>query len=125
MMNLVYKDISLTEEAAGCLLCHHAPCSKACPYGLDPDRIIRSVRMRNERGAANSMPDILPCVSCDAKPCLSACVKAKISRPVKIDEMMMLLSDCEKTKMEDVDLSIDFCGVQCENPFFLIVGCGQ
>lgn len=118
-MNAKYKDISLTEEAAGCLLCHNAPCAKACPYGLEPDRIIRSVRMQNEMGAANSIPDRLPCLSCEAKPCLSACLKAKINRPVNIDEMMEALFACEKTKAEDVDLSIDFCGVHCENPFFL------
>jgi dihydropyrimidine dehydrogenase (NAD+) subunit PreA len=46
-------------------------------------------------------------------------VKAKISRPVKIDDMMVMLSDYKKADPADVDLSIDFCGVHCENPFFL------
>jgi len=119
LMNLTYRDISLTEEAAGCLLCHHAPCTKACPYGMEPDRIITSVRFQNETGAANRIPDSLPCLSCDAKPCLSACVKAKISRPVKIDDLMVMLSDCKKAESQDVDLSIDFCGIHCVNPFFL------
>ena len=40
------------EEAARCLLCHDAPCSKGCPAGTDPGRFIRSIRFRNAKGAA-------------------------------------------------------------------------
>ena len=35
------------EEAARCLLCYDAPCSKACPAGTDPAKFIRSLRFRN------------------------------------------------------------------------------
>ena len=31
------------EEAARCLLCHDAPCSKGCPAGTDPAKFIRSI----------------------------------------------------------------------------------
>ena len=119
LMDLRYKDISLLEEAAGCLLCNDAPCTKACPHGLKPDIIIRSLRFENNAGAAGWLPETLPCRSCETKACVSACLKGKMNRPVAIDQVMEMLSSCETVTMRDVDLSIDFCGVRCENPFFL------
>ncbi len=130
MSNLVYKDLTLIEEAGGCLLCNEAPCRKACPYGLEVDAIIRSVRFENPLGARRKLPDELPCKSCETKDCMAVCLKGKINRPVFIDEMMESLdaikegslqeeSVLNKITPEEVDLSINFCGVQCENPFFL------
>lgn len=117
--NLKYKDISLREEAGSCLLCHEAPCTKACPYGLPVDRIIRAYRFDNTAGAVNRLPDILPCMACEEKPCLSACVKSRINRAVPIDTMMEGMFTLERVAAADADLSINFCGVHCENPFFL------
>ena len=31
-----YRDISLMEDLERCLLCHQAPCTAACPEGLEP-----------------------------------------------------------------------------------------
>jgi len=39
------------EEASRCLLCHDAPCSKACPAESDPAKFIRSLRFRNSNFA--------------------------------------------------------------------------
>ena len=117
--NLIYWDISLTEEAGSCLLCNNAPCAEVCPCGLKTDAVIRSLRFENKAGAANKLPDDLPCISCRAKACTAACLKRKINRPVPVDEMMVKLASCEKVKAKNVNISIDFCGVSCENPFFL------
>ena len=38
----------IKEEAARCLLCNDAPCSKACKHG-DPARAIRAIRFDNEQ----------------------------------------------------------------------------
>ena len=38
-------------EAARCLLCEDAPCTAACPAGVDGMRFIRAIRFRNERRA--------------------------------------------------------------------------
>ncbi len=119
MIHLKYKDISIIEEAGRCLLCHDAPCTKACPHGIEPDKAIRAIRFENQLGASNLLPDTLPCKSCTSKECMGACVKAKINAPIAIDEMMDVISDYKKIEKADVDLSIDFCGVHCENPFFL------
>jgi dihydropyrimidine dehydrogenase (NAD+) subunit PreA len=119
MSSLIYKDISINEDIAGCLLCHEAPCYKACPYLLEVDSIIRSLRFENKAGAVNKLPDPLPCETCDTKPCKVACLKSKINNPVPINVIMKTISTESKTKEEEVDLSIDFCGIPCENPFFL------
>lgn len=117
--DLAYRNITLTEDASACLLCNRAPCSRACPYGLAPDEVIRSVRFENDYGAANKLPENVPCASCKTKDCLAACVKGRLGRPVPVDEVMMKASTFGRTAAEPVDLSIDFCGVRCENPFFL------
>lgn len=119
MSSLLYKEISIKEDVAGCLLCHEAPCSKACPYLLEVDSILSSLRFENRAGAVNKLPNPLPCETCDAKPCKVACLKGKINEPVPIDRIMKLISTEPKTKEAEVDLSIDFCGIPCENPFFL------
>jgi len=119
MCNLSYKEISLPAEAGCCLLCNKAPCRKACPYGIETDAIIRSLRFENKEGAVNRLPDNLPCKSCETKECMEVCLKGKINSPVPIDDILIKLSSYKKVQMEDVDISIDFCGVHCENPFFL------
>jgi len=119
MSSLLYKDISIREDVAGCLLCHDAPCSKACPYLLKADIIIRSLRFENKKGAVNELPSPLPCKNCATKPCKQVCLKGKINVPVPIDKIMKTIATEPKTKKEEVDISIDFCGIPCENPFFL------
>jgi dihydropyrimidine dehydrogenase (NAD+) subunit PreA len=119
LSELTYRDISLPEETGACLLCNNAPCAKACPYGLEADKVIRSLRFENVSGAAGRLPEELPCTICASRACMKACLKGKINRPVPIDEIMIKASTYEKGGAEDIDLSIDFCGIRCENPFFL------
>ena len=123
MSNIAYSDISLLEEVAGCLLCNKAPCTKACPHGIEVDSIIRSLRFENKKGAANKLPEILPCKYCETKDCMSACLKGRINRSVPIDDIMgnakEIVVTADKVNLDEVNLSIKFCGVHCENPFFL------
>ena len=37
-------------QVSRCLLCHDAPCTRACP-GTDPARILRALRFENDLGA--------------------------------------------------------------------------
>lgn len=123
MSSLFYKDISINEYVSGCLLCNEAPCSKACPHLLEADSIIRSLRFENKAGAVNKLPHPLPCETCETKPCKEACLKGKINEPVPIDKIMKAISTEPKTKEEEVDLSIDFCGVPCEKSIFSFFIC--
>lgn len=119
MSSLLYKEILTKEDAAGCLLCHDAPCSNACPKGIEVAAIIRSLRFENKAGAVNKLPQPLPCEACDGKLCKEACLKSKINESVAIDEIMKAISLESKVELKNVDLSIEFCGIKCENPFFL------
>jgi dihydropyrimidine dehydrogenase (NAD+) subunit PreA len=119
MGEALYRDVSIVEEVSGCLLCNNAPCTKACPYGLEVDTIIRSIRFENSLGAAARIPDPVPCADCRTKDCMRACLKKRINRPVSIDEIILNAASYEKVVLGDVDLSIEFCGIKCENPFFL------
>ncbi len=112
----MYEKYILQSEADRCLLCMNAPCTSACTNGLDPAKLLRSVRFKNP--AAESI-DANICKSC-AGACENACVlpesKIRIKRAAECAEK------AKKTD-ENVNLSVEFCGVKCENPFFLSSSC--
>lgn len=114
-----YSDIIKATECGNCLLCHNSPCTKACPYGVPAAEVITSLRFENEIGAANKLPDTLPCATCKESPCMSACLRGKIDRPVAIKTLMEITSSQEKGNAKSVHLTTRFCGITCENPFFL------
>ncbi len=118
-MSSKYGALVMAEEAAGCMLCSPAPCAEACPNGVQADRIIRALRFENPWGAATRVTDPAPCASCAEKPCISACLKGRINRPVAVDKLVEIAATLPKPDGLPVDLSIDFCGIRCENPFFL------
>ena len=101
----------IKEEAARCLLCADAPCSRACRGG-DPARAVRAVRFGNEAIAAQWIKD---CSPEDLEAAEKACIH--YDRPVRIREIARALPAFEQRPLQD--LSIDFCGIRCENPFFL------
>ncbi len=115
------NEFSAKNESDGCLLCYNAFCTKRCPHGLDPARVIRSFRFENIRGAAESVGDSELCKVCEEKSCIEECLKGKIDRPVRISQLMEYVGSLKKreSKLDKVDLEITFCGVTCENPFFL------
>jgi dihydropyrimidine dehydrogenase (NAD+) subunit PreA len=103
------------EEAARCLLCNDAPCTKACGKG-DVARAIRAIRFDNEK---NAWRWVAGCTDDDLLRAEQACIH--YDRPIRIRE---LLTDCTSAKEQTVDatqqsLGITFCGIDCENPFFL------
>lgn len=108
-------------ESTRCLLCHDAPCTKACVKGLDPARGIRSLKLENEHCTGLFM-NSEACSQCDA-PCEKACIQPDF--PVRIRETALTIQP--KQKEELPSLAIDYCGIHCENPFFLassVVGSG-
>lgn len=90
------------EEAARCLLCIDAPCSKACPAETDPARFIRAIRFRNFKGAAEIIRESNVCggacaLVCPAgKLCEGACVRAEIDRPIDIRKLQRFAVEQEQ-----------------------------
>ena len=103
--------MNIQEESARCLLCNDAPCSKACGSG-DPARAIRAVRFDNQAVARAWVKDC-------PEEALEAAGKACIhyDRPIRIREIVAQLPEAPERPLPS--LEIDFCGLRCENPFFL------
>ncbi|WP_333678116.1 NAD-dependent dihydropyrimidine dehydrogenase subunit PreA [Muricomes intestini] len=114
---MAYEIVKEKLETGKCLLCHDAPCTKACPAEVPAARIIRALRFKNTKGAACLMPKRHPCVTCDNPVCMEACNRKKMGDPVEIQEVLGNVNP--EPNIEQADLSINFCGVRCENPFFL------
>lgn len=116
---MAYEKIRIKGEAGRCLLCHDAPCAKACPGAVETDRIVRCLRFGNAAGAVRRLKNRAVCAACSA-PCMEACRRGKIDKPIDIPGILrdMEVYDAGRPE-EEVDLSIDFCGVRCENPFLL------
>ena len=106
--------IHIKEEATRCLLCEDAPCTKACKTG-DPARAIRAIRFDNGKNVWRWTEG---CSKADLERAEQACIHYDM--PVRIRE---LLESADSAKTTDNDalpnLAIDFCGIHCENPFFL------
>lgn len=90
------------EEAARCLLCHDAPCSKGCPAGTDPAKFIRSIRFRNVKGAAETIRqnNILGGSCARVCPydnlCEEACSRCGIDKPIQIGKLQRYAIEQEK-----------------------------
>jgi dihydropyrimidine dehydrogenase (NAD+) subunit PreT len=89
------------EEASRCLLCHDAPCSKACPASTDPAKFIRSLRFRNIKGAAETIRNANPLGGACArvcpydKLCEEACSRCGIDKPIQIGRLQSFATDQE------------------------------
>jgi dihydropyrimidine dehydrogenase (NAD+) subunit PreT len=103
-----FTPVTICEEAARCLLCHDAPCSRSCPAGTDPGKFIRSVRFRNFKGAAETIREnnILGAICARVCPtekyCQDACSRCGIDRPIDIGRIQRYVTDLE----ESLDMKI-------------------
>ena len=108
------KRLHLFEEAARCLLCIEAPCSQVCDNG-DPARAIRAIRFGNEKLAGQW---VAACTDKDLEAAEQACIH--YDRPIRIKELLRSADVGAATATTSFpSLAIDFCGIPCENPFFL------
>lgn len=104
--------LKIREEASRCLLCADPPCTKGCKKGFDPAAMVRSVWFKNEENAA-AFIDKSTCAICDGS-CENACIH--YDSKIRIRQIADILTEASDKR---VDLGITFCGVKCENPFFL------
>ncbi|MBR1881114.1 MAG: NAD-dependent dihydropyrimidine dehydrogenase subunit PreA [Prevotella sp.] len=105
--------LNVYEEASRCLLCQEAPCSKACKTG-DPARAIRAIRFDNSKTALRWVKD---CSDADLERAEQACIH--YNWPLHIKEMLRSIQEDEVDDSNYSSLEISFCGIKCENPFFL------
>ncbi len=106
------KIMNLQEESARCLLCQDAPCTKACANG-DPARAVRAIRFDNLKIAARWLEG---CTQEDLAAAEKACIHYDF--PLRLREIAAALpAPAPSTGLPS--LEIDFCGIHCENPFFL------
>lgn len=90
------------EEAARCLLCIDAPCSKGCPAGTDPGKFIRSIRFRNIKGAAETIREnnVLGGSCARVCPydrlCEEFCSRCGIDKPIQIGKLQRFVVEQEK-----------------------------
>ena len=104
--------MNLQEESARCLLCQDAPCTKACANG-DPARAVRAIRFDNLKIAARWLEG---CTQEDLAAAEKACLHYDF--PLRLREIAAALpAPAPSTGLPS--LEIDFCGIHCENPFFL------
>ena len=106
------------EEAARCLLCFHAPC------GEKVSRAIRAIRFDNMITA----PELFnPLTDEELSQAESRCIH--YDRPIRISELKKAVKagcqyltgehDGESDAANLPSLTINFCDIVCENPFFL------
>jgi dihydropyrimidine dehydrogenase (NAD+) subunit PreA len=118
------RRVNIYEEANRCLLCQDAPCTKACKTG-DPARAIRAIRFDNHKPALQWVKD---CTDTDLERAEEACIH--YNWPIRIKEMLRSIHkddvdlewsmvNGEWSMVNAPSLEIDFCGIRCENPFFL------
>lgn len=94
--------ILAAEEAARCLLCYDAPCSKVCPAKTDPAKFIQAIRFKNYKGGIKTIRDNnifggICAEGCEAERyCKKVCVRAKIDRAVDIPSLQSFLIDYEQ-----------------------------
>lgn len=109
------KSIFISEESARCMLCKDAPCVKSCASGR-PDRFIQSLRFENE---SQSLKWIENCSDADLEAAELSCIH--YDRPLRIRMMANAVRENIPQFHSDAmpSLEIEFCGIKCENPFFL------
>ena len=107
------RKINIYEEASRCLLCQDAPCTKACKRG-DPARALRAIRFDNHKPALRWVKD---CTDNDLERAEQACIH--YNWPIRIKEVMHSIHKDDVDDSAYPSLEITFCGIKCENPFFL------
>lgn len=106
------KNLNIYEEAGRCLMCVDAPCTEACKTG-DPARAMRAIRFDNHKLAPRWVAD---CSDADLERAEEACIH--YNWPIRLKEVLRSIHP-DDVAAPYPSLEIDFCGIRCENPFFL------
>lgn len=115
-----YADKKLKEKTSACLLCNNPLCDKA--GDLEYGKLIKAVRFDNLSGAYKLIDGKEQLYMDGAKQAMTNCRKGQKDTPVDIEGIINALAEKNEKpafSKKKADLSIEFCGVKCENPFFL------
>ena len=101
-------------EVNKCLLCHDAPCGRMYK-NINPERIIRALKLNNRKGARYLINDINTCLEKNNK-CNETC-----PRNIDIDKIIknLIKEENNLNDLDNIDISTEICGVKLENPFLL------
>jgi dihydropyrimidine dehydrogenase (NAD+) subunit PreA len=114
-MNAKTKYISAEEESARCMMCYDAPCKKACTHGCDPSAFLRGVRLGLK---GETLGEMKGCSSCTGRSCEKACIHYDF--PIRLRKIKSIIErEAHGVTGCEAELSVYFCGIKCENPFFL------
>ena len=106
----------IKRELAKCVLCHDAPCSKACE-NLDVSRIVRALYFDNAELAASLLSEDYK--NQKIEKAFEVCPE-KVNIAEIMDELSRLKPTLEGLQGADkISLQADICGVKLENPFLL------
>ncbi|HRY28491.1 MAG TPA: NADPH-dependent glutamate synthase [Elusimicrobiota bacterium] len=89
------------KEAARCLQCKNAPCSKGCPAGIDVREFVRFIREQNFQSSidkireSNSLPGVCGRVCPQEEQCQKACVFNAKKIPIQIGYLERFVADWE------------------------------
>lgn len=110
-------------------MCHLPACDRACPTGTEPSGIIQSLHLENEEGARRQAAARTQCLTCEVPRCEQACARKHTDHALHIREICRTLvaeasHSCTLRTVDELpaqtpDLALSFCGVRCQNPFFL------
>ena len=88
-------------EAARCLYCHDAPCTRGCPAGIDVPAFVKRIQSGNLRGAArvireaNLLGGICARVCPSEQLCERECSARLLERPIPIARLQQVACDWE------------------------------
>ncbi|WNR46756.1 NAD(P)-dependent oxidoreductase [Paenibacillus roseipurpureus] len=87
------------EESNRCLFCYDAPCTRACPTGIDVPSFIKKIATGNLKGSARTILEANPVgASCSRvcpteELCEGACVLNQSSKPILIGQLQRYVTD--------------------------------
>ena len=115
------KNKTRIADATRCLMCYQPICDIACQKKVFPAGIIHALHLKNEAGAYLRSVENVSCFHCDDAKCEKACARGRVDSPIRIQEICRYVSQMENISRESTqaELSVNFCGIRCENPFFL------
>lgn len=115
------KNKTRIADATRCLMCYQPICDIACQKKVFPAGIIHALHLKNEAGAYLRSAENVSCLHCDDAKCEKACARGRVDSPIRIQETCRYVSQMKNISRESTqaELSVNFCGIRCENPFFL------